>query len=42
MHTKTELLETLKETPQKLAIGTCFPIDLFRRTNDEQMSQTKK
>lgn len=42
MHTKPEILEPLKETPQKLAIGTCFPIDLSRRTNNEQISQTKK
>lgn len=42
MHTQSKSPEALKETPQKLAIGTFFPTDLFEKTNDEHISQTKK
>lgn len=39
MYTKTKSSEALKETLQKLAKGTFSPIDLFRKTNDEQISK---
>lgn len=41
-YTQSESPEASKESPQKLGLGTFFPIDIFRKTNDEQIRQTKK